>query len=52
MPDGASLRYRGLLYRALNPVWSRDPYSGEGARHMAAVSMPKAYRRFIPPCRS
>lgn len=32
MPDGASLRYRGLLYRALNPVWARDPYSGEGAR--------------------
>lgn len=25
-------RYQGLLYRALNPVWARDPLSGEGAR--------------------
>lgn len=24
-------RYQGLLYRALNPVWSRKPLSGEGA---------------------
>lgn len=26
------MRYRGLLYRALNPVWAREPLSGEGAR--------------------
>lgn len=26
------MRYRGLLYRALNPIHSRDPLSGEGAR--------------------
>jgi RES domain-containing protein len=24
--------YRGLLYRALNPIYARDPLSGEGAR--------------------
>ena len=28
------MRYQGLLYRALNPVWAREPLSGEGAwRH-------------------
>ena len=26
------LRYRGTLYRALNPRWAREPLSGEGAR--------------------
>ena len=26
------MRYTGLLYRALNPVYARDPMSGEGAR--------------------
>lgn len=26
------MRYRGLLYRALNPFHARDPLSGEGAR--------------------
>lgn len=26
------MRYSGLLYRALNPVWAREPLSGEGAR--------------------
>lgn len=26
------MRFEGLLYRALNPVWARDPLSGEGAR--------------------
>ena len=26
------MRLQGLAYRALNPVWSRDPLSGEGAR--------------------
>lgn len=25
------MRYRGLLYRALNPVYARSPLSGEGA---------------------
>ena len=28
-PEGAA--HRGLLYRALNPVYARDPLSGEGA---------------------
>lgn len=26
------MRYDGLLYRALNPLWAREPLSGEGAR--------------------
>lgn len=26
------MRFRGTLYRALNPVWARTPLSGEGAR--------------------
>jgi RES domain-containing protein len=26
------VRYRGLLYRALNPIWARQPLSGDGAR--------------------
>lgn len=26
------MHYRGLLYRALNPIWARNPLSGEGAR--------------------
>lgn len=26
------MRFRGLLYRALNPIWAREPLSGEGAR--------------------
>ena len=26
------MRYRGTLYRALNPRWAREPLSGEGAR--------------------
>jgi RES domain-containing protein len=29
LPD---LRYAGLAFRALNPVWAGDPLSGEGAR--------------------
>jgi RES domain-containing protein len=26
------VRYRGLLWRALDPIWSRQPLSGDGAR--------------------
>lgn len=26
------MRFRGICYRALNPVWVGDPLSGEGAR--------------------
>lgn len=29
-PEG--LRFNGLVYRALNPIWARKPLSGEGAR--------------------
>lgn len=32
LPDLPRLRFRGLVYRALNPVWHRQPLSGEGAR--------------------
>lgn len=35
------MRYRGLLYRALNPVWAREPLSGEGARRFGGRFNPK-----------
>jgi RES domain-containing protein len=35
------MRYRGLLYRALNPVWAREPLSGEGARRHGGRFNPK-----------
>jgi RES domain-containing protein len=35
------MRYRGLVYRALNPVWARDPLSGEGARRHGGRFNPK-----------
>lgn len=35
------MRYRGLLYRALNPVWAHDPLSGEGARRFGGRFNPK-----------
>lgn len=31
LPD-PSTSYQGSLYRALNPIWARDPLSGEGAK--------------------
>ena len=31
LPDPAA-SYQGPLYRALNPIWARDPLSGEGAK--------------------
>ena len=31
LPD-PSTSYQGPLYRALNPIWARDPLSGEGAK--------------------
>lgn len=40
MPDGAS-RYRGKLYRALNPIYAREPLSGEGARRHGGRFNPK-----------
>lgn len=30
LPEPA-LQFQGLLYRALNPLWARDPLSGQGA---------------------
>ncbi|RJL05529.1 RES domain-containing protein [Paracoccus aestuarii] len=35
------MHYRGLLYRALNPVWAREPLSGEGARRFGGRFNPK-----------
>jgi len=35
------MRYRGLLYRALNPVHARAPLSGEGARKHGGRFNPK-----------
>lgn len=35
------MRYRGLLYRALNPIHARDPLSGEGARRYGGRFNPK-----------
>ncbi len=35
------MRYRGLLYRALNPVHARAPLSGEGARRHGGRVNPK-----------
>jgi RES domain-containing protein len=35
------MRYQGLLYRALNPVWAREPMSGEGARRYGGRFNPK-----------
>lgn len=35
------LRYRGLAFRALNPVWAGDPLSGEGARRHGGRFNPK-----------
>ncbi len=33
--------YRGRLYRALNPVYARDPLSGEGARRYGGRFNPR-----------
>jgi RES domain-containing protein len=35
------MQYRGLLYRALNPIYARDPLSGEGARRHGGRFNPK-----------
>ena len=35
------MHYRGLLYRALNPIWAREPLSGEGARRFGGRFNPK-----------
>ena len=35
------MRYRGPLYRALNPGWARDPLSGEGARRFGGRFNPR-----------
>lgn len=35
------MRYSGLLYRAINPVWAREPLSGEGARRHGGRFNPK-----------
>lgn len=35
------MRYRGLLYRALNPIHARNPLSGEGARRYGGRFNPR-----------
>lgn len=35
------MRYQGLLYRALNPIYARDPLSGEGFRRHGGRFNPK-----------
>lgn len=35
------MRFRGVVYRALNPVWAGDPLSGEGARRFGGRFNPK-----------
>ncbi|TPE47863.1 RES family NAD+ phosphorylase [Amaricoccus solimangrovi] len=35
------MRFEGLLYRALNPVWAREPLSGEGSRRHGGRFNPK-----------
>jgi RES domain-containing protein len=46
------VRFQGTLYRALNPVWSRQPLSGEGARRFGgrfnAIGTPALYTSLTP----
>lgn len=35
------MQYNGLLYRALNPIYARDPLSGEGAQRHGGRFNPK-----------
>ncbi len=35
------MRYQGFLYRALNPIYARDPLSGEGSRRHGGRFNPK-----------
>ncbi len=35
------MRYQGLLYRCLNPIFAADPLSGEGARRYGGRFNPK-----------
>ncbi len=46
------MRWQGLVYRALNPVWVADPLSGEGARRFGgrfnARGTPALYTALSP----
>lgn len=46
------MHYKGLLYRALNPVWARAPLSGEGAARFGGrfnrVGRPALYTALAP----
>ena len=46
------MRYRGLLYRALNPVYAAEPLSGEGARRFGerfdAKGVPSLHKSLSP----
>jgi RES domain-containing protein len=41
MPDPVSISYEGKLYRALNPVFAREPLSGRGAELYGGRFNPK-----------
>lgn len=46
------MNYRGTLYRALNPLWAREPLSGAGAARFGgrfnAKGMPALYTSLSP----
>lgn len=46
------MRYHGLLYRALNPIYAQEPLSGEGARRFGgrfnAKGVPALYTALSP----
>jgi RES domain-containing protein len=46
------MRFTGLLYRALNPVWARAPLSGEGAARFGGrfnrIGRPALYTALAP----
>lgn len=42
------MHYRGLLYRALNPVWASAPLSGEGARRHGGRFNPRGTPALYP----
>ncbi len=39
--NGHSMRFRGIVYRAINPLWAREPLSGDGAARFGGRFNPK-----------